>query len=168
MTSGSYEYLRSLAHALFYNLLLFYELIGKCYLSFCGVGFPNTHQLTEILALVKRTMFKNKHNDSLFHLYINYEFQTVVEHINTLPSGFKEQYVKYDDNQNDFTLIVFNPKLLNDMGKITEIGCEYVVSFWEYENGNTLSFFNKEYSRRRLHKQLIQMIKERERNFIDF
>jgi hypothetical protein len=144
-TCGYYEDLRNLAHTLFNNLLFYYELVGKCYLTFCKVEFPKTHRLAKILELVKRTMFQNKHNDSLFHLYIIKEFQMIVDHISILPAEFKEEYVKYNDNRDDNTLIVFNNGLLDEMERVIEVGCDFVTFSSEYERANDdhISFFKQ-------------------------
>lgn len=93
--------------ALFHNLLFFSEILLKAYISLQGEEVPHTHKLETLLKHAKEIMFKKKHNDTLFHAQIIHMIEGIVLHISSIPSPFKEQYVKYDDNQHDTTLMVF-------------------------------------------------------------
>jgi hypothetical protein len=53
-------------------------------------------------------MFRLGHNDTNFYAYIIAAFEHIVEYISTIPSNFREEYVKYDDNSGDSTIIRFD------------------------------------------------------------
>ena len=79
----------------------------KAYISLQGESVPHTHKLETLLKRTKEVMFKKGHNDTLFHGYSIPMIEGEVLHISSIPGKFKEEYVKYDDNEHDTTLMIF-------------------------------------------------------------
>ncbi len=105
--SHLYQMVEERTMALFHNLIFFSEILLKAYISLQGENVPHTHKLETLLKRTKETMFKNGHNDTLFHAYIIPLIEGEVLHISSIPGKFKEEYVKYDDNEHDTTLMIF-------------------------------------------------------------
>ena len=105
--SSIYQMVEERTMALFHNLIFFSEILLKAYISLQGENVPHTHKLETLLKRTKEIMFKNGHNDTLFHGYIIPMVEGEVLHISSIPGKFKEEYVKYDDNEHDTTLIPF-------------------------------------------------------------
>ena len=148
-TTGLYDELRYLAQAFFQNWLFFFELVGKCYLSLCNAQINYTHKLDNIYKLVTKTMFQRNDNDSLFHLLIIHKFQTVVNQINMLPTSFKEEYIKYNDNENDGSLIVFNEEVLDEIEQFADVA-ECVTDDFDYKDRENTSFFKQGVYKKRI------------------
>lgn len=104
--SASYECLGQMTTALFHNLLLYLEMFSKAYLTISNVSFPMKHELSVLYPLVKKTMFNLKHNDTLFHAEIIAVFEKFTEFV-LEKNHFKEHFVKYNDNKNDYTVVDF-------------------------------------------------------------
>lgn len=128
--SYSYGYLSELTPAIFHNVLFYFELFGKTYLSLSEVDFPNTHKLEKILNLLKQTMFKLNHNNTIFHARIVKAFEDIVKHIETIPGNFKEQYVKYFDNVDDSTTISFDEKLLTEIKSVIDMSYDFISHYY--------------------------------------
>jgi len=105
--SHHYQMVEERTPALFHNLLFFSETLLKAYISLHGEKVPYTHKLETLLKCSKQIMFEKKQNNTIFHAYIIPTIEGIVSHISSLPGTFKEQYVKYDDNPNDTTLMAF-------------------------------------------------------------
>lgn len=106
--SYSYGYLSSLSPALFNHILFYMEVFGKAYLALSGVKAPWTHELSKIYTLVAKAMSDNGHNNTFLHVLIHDAFKDIIEYVSSIPGDFKEQYVKYDSNSEDSTLILFD------------------------------------------------------------
>jgi len=128
--SYKYGYLNELNNALYTNLIFYFEIFSKTYLSLSKEHVPKTHKLSELFIKVKETMFKLNHNDTIFHAYIISQFEQIVNHISTLPSSFRECNVKYDDNPDDLTVIVFNQEVLLDMERTFELGNDFIIDYY--------------------------------------
>ena len=105
--SHPYQMVEERTMALFHNLIFFSEIMLKAYISLQGESVPHTHKLETLLKRTKEVMFKKGHNDTLFHGYIIPMIEGEVLHISSIPGKFKEEYVKYDDNEHDTTLMIF-------------------------------------------------------------
>ena len=105
--SHPYQMVDERTLALFHNLIFFSEIMLKAYISLQGEIVPHTHKLETLLKRTKEIMYKKGHNDTLFHAYIIPMIEGEVLHISSIPGEFKEQYVKYDDNEHDATLMIF-------------------------------------------------------------
>ncbi|EID4382612.1 hypothetical protein XM79_c20326 [Vibrio vulnificus] len=132
----NFGYLSNLTPALFHNILFYIEVFGKAYLKLSGTKVPHTHELSKVYSLVKKTMFDKKHNDSLFHALIVAEFEKIIEYVASIPGDFKEHFVKYDDNSDDNTVIIFNidniRNIRETMGK-----CNDFISSYYYDGEKT-------------------------------
>lgn len=134
--SYNFGFLGELSPAIFHNSLFYVELLCKAYLSLNDIQPPHTHKLTVIYKKTVETMFLKNHNDSVFHLRVLYPLYRFVDHINSLPNTFKEQFVKYDDNPHDDTVIVFQPERLADLSTVLEIANDFIVDYF-YMKDNT-------------------------------
>lgn len=124
--SYNYSMVEELTLALFHSTLFYYETFAKAYLSLSGEIVPRTHSLNVLLKCVKKAMLKSHQDNTLFHAYVIPMFEKVVQHIALLPKNFKEQYVKYDDNNQDTTLVLFDLNELKNMRDIVEIACDII------------------------------------------
>lgn len=128
--SYNYSMVEDLTPALFHNTIFYLETFAKAYLSIYEQNFQRTHKLFDLLILVKKTMFMQNHNNTLFHAYVISLFEGVVNHISSIPEKFKEQFVKYDDNPHDTTVINFNTRLLKEFRDIVNISYDMVVEMY--------------------------------------
>jgi len=125
-----FGYLNEITLALFGNTLLYYELLCKSYLSLTGSEPPHTHLLSELFELLKKNMYIKKHNNSLFHLLVVESMHGVVEKISMMPGSFKEEYVKYDDNDMGNSVIGFDAESLKSMKNTIGIAFDIVIDYY--------------------------------------
>jgi len=127
--SYNFGLLSQLTQALFHNLLFYFELFGKAYLSLSNKKVPKTHRLSKIYDLVIETLFAKGHNDSLFQAGMIDPILLIVKYIDAIPGDFKEEYIKYEDNLNNETAIVFNSpwfyELKNTIGLCNDFVSDY-------------------------------------------
>jgi hypothetical protein len=64
-------------------------------------------------------------------------FEKIVNYIATIPGNFKEQYVKYDDNPGDQTVISFQQNKLNDIKNSIDLSYDFIISFY-YDEGDVM------------------------------
>lgn len=126
----NYSMVEELTPALFHNTIFYFETLAKAYLSIYKQEVPPTHKLDTLLVLVKKTMFRKHQNNTLFHAHTIPMFEGVVKHIGSIPGPFKEQYVKYDDNPQDTTFIVFHPEHLKEVRNLIEITYDMVSEMY--------------------------------------
>lgn len=131
----NYGYLNELTPQLFHSTLFYFEIFGKAYLSLNNVEFKKHHKLSEILQKVKETMFTLGHNDTSFHAYVISAFEYIVKYISTIPGNFKEQYVKYEDNSGDSTVIRFDQNELLNMKNTINLSHDFISNFY-YNKGS--------------------------------
>lgn len=132
-----YSMIEELTLALFHNTIFYFEILSKAYLSVNGADVPKTHKLEKLLPLVKETMFRKRQNNTLFHAYTIPAFQGMVDHIESIPGTFKEQYVKYDDNEEDSTIIAFDATHLTEVRNLVEVTHDMVTQMY-YDGANCL------------------------------
>lgn len=126
----NFGYLSTLTPALFHNILFYIEVFGKAYLTLSGAKIPHAHELSKVYSLVTKTMFEKKHNDSLFHALVVDEFEKIIEYIASIPGDFKEHFVKYDDNSDDNTVILFDLEYLMGIRKTVDISNDLIYSYY--------------------------------------
>ncbi len=124
------EYLCSFTPALFHNSIFYFETFGKAYLALNNIPNIKTHKLSEILKVVKKTMFDLNHNDTLFHAQIVVAFELEVEYLSTIHSNFKEEYVKYADNPDDFTIIRFRKNEMVNMKHTIDLCHDFIMDYY--------------------------------------
>lgn len=130
--SYAYEQVEQLTLSLFHNLVFFSEVLLKSYISLQGEKVPHTHRLKTLLKQTKEIIYKKKHDNTLFHAYIFPIIEDEVLHISNIPGEFKEQYVKYDDNTHDTTVIAFSSEILAQIRDFVRIS-EDIISGMYYE-----------------------------------
>jgi hypothetical protein len=128
--SYNFGYLSELAPALYHNVIFYIEVLCKAYLSLNGITSPHTHKLSSIYQKTVETMVAKKHNNSLFQAQILDPLYKFVDHINKLPGNFKEQFVKYDDNPGDSTVILFQTERLIEVSIIFELANDFIHNFF--------------------------------------
>ncbi len=128
--SYNFGYLSELAPALYQNIIFYIEVLCKAYLSLNGITPPHTHKLSSIYQKTVETMVAKKQNDSLFQAKILDPLYKFVDHLNQLPSNFKEQFVKYDDNPGDSTVILFQTERLVEVSIIFELANDFIHDFF--------------------------------------
>jgi len=53
-----------------------------------------------------------------------------VEHLCIIPGGFKEHFIKYDDNSQDNTVILFEVPRLTEMTYLLELTVDFISDFY--------------------------------------
>lgn len=132
-----YNYLNELTPGLFHNVLFYIELFCKVYISLNSSKVKFTHKLSELLSSVTNLMFKRKHNDSLFHAKIIKEFDKIVKYVASIPGSFKEEYVKYDDNSGDSTIVIYNLVSIHSFKNTIDMSFDFINDFY-YNKNNAL------------------------------
>lgn len=131
--SYSNEKLSKISLAIFNNLLFYIELFGKCYLQFCGVNTIKEHKLKDIFEKVRNEMDKNNQNNTSFNFMIMNEIEKILDYISSIPGDFKEQYVKYNDNDNDSTIILIEQ--INQIENLINI-CNDFITHMKYDKND--------------------------------
>lgn len=129
--SYNFGALTDLSPAIFHNITFYIEVFCKTYLSLTGINAPRSHKLQAIYKLTVDSMISNNHDDSFFRIAILDPLYKVVDHVGKIPGGFKEQFIKYDDNPYDDTVIVFDLASLNEMATLIEISVDFISDFFE-------------------------------------
>ncbi|WP_029295702.1 hypothetical protein [Chryseobacterium hispalense] len=138
--SYNFGHLSELTPALFQNIIFYIEVFCKSYLTLNNVNPPFTHKLTLIFSRLIKVMFDKQQNDSLFQVRIIDQIFKIVEYINTIPGNFKEQFVKYDDNPEDNTIIIFHPDQFVEIRNIFELCHDFIMDF--YYTGSSTNYLN--------------------------
>ena len=160
------EELSKLSPALFHNSLFYIEVFCKAYLSLCGIKTPFTHKLTILYAEVVATMYAQKHNNSLFQVTIMDKLSPLVKHINKIPGEFKEQFVKYDDNPDDATVILFRLELLEDLKSTFMLCVDFITDF--YHDGIKSHYLRQGFYQKLLDKAENEAEKKKVINMYDY
>ncbi|MDN3588040.1 hypothetical protein QWY86_15260 [Pedobacter aquatilis] len=128
--SRRFEELSDLSPAIFHNLTFYVEVFCKAYLSLIGIQAPKSHKLQVIYQTTVDSMISNNHDDSLFQILVLDPLYKLVDHIGKIPGGFKEQFIKYDDNPLDDTVILFELAGLTEMTWLLELSVDFITDFF--------------------------------------
>lgn len=123
----NYSMVQTLTPALLHNMIFYYEVLAKAYLSICGKEVQHIHKIEDLTKLVKETMFEKNHNNTLFHADVIVRFEELSNHITKMAGRFREVNVKYDDNAEDSTVIQFNIRRLVEMKDFVEFSCDIIM-----------------------------------------
>ena len=148
--SHPYQMVEERTMALFHNLIFFSEIMLKAYISLQGESVPHTHKLETLLKRTKEVMFKKGHNDTLFHGYIIPMIEGEVLHISSIPGKFKEEYIKYDDNEHDTTLMIFRSDYFIQIRDFVRMSEDIIMSL--YYNPDERMYFKQGLYERLLEK----------------
>lgn len=151
-----FNYLNELNTALFHNIVFYFEVFGKAYLSLNEVAFPKSHKLNQILPLVKETMFNLNQNDTVFHVSVVAEFERFAKYIGTISDDFREEFIKYEDNQNDYTVIVFGQEELSDLHNTVAL-CDEIITDYYFKIINHENLSEVLHLQPGLHERLLNM-----------
>lgn len=135
--SYNYSQIQELTPSIFHNIVFYYELMAKTYMSLCGTEPSHTHKLKDLYPLFIKTMNDHNHNNSFFHVYVIPAFEHVVTHLASIPGGINETFIKYDDNENDSTLIVFDERIFNEIINLNNIIDEIITNLY-YDGGDSI------------------------------
>lgn len=128
--SYSFSILTELTPAIFHNLTFYVEVFCKAYLSLTGTQTPHSHKLSLLYKKTVETMVNKNHNDSLFQILILEPLYKFVNHIESIPGEFKEHFIKYDDNESDDTVILFDSAGLNEMSALLELSIDFITDYF--------------------------------------
>jgi hypothetical protein len=128
--SYDFGYLSELSPALFHNILFYIEVFCKAYLSINGVDGLHSHKLSLIYEKTVETMKQKHHGNSLFQIRILDPLIRFVDHVNSIPGNFKEHFVKYDDNPDDDTVILFDTGRLIEVKTIFELSHDFIFDYF--------------------------------------
>lgn len=134
--SYSSELLSKLSPTVYHNLVFYIEVFCKAYLTLTDTQFPHTHSLSFLYQLTVETMVDKGHNDSLFQILVLDPLYKFVDHVRSIPGGFKEHFIKYDDNPADDSVILFERAGLLEMTIILELSIDFISDYF-YEGGKT-------------------------------
>ena len=144
--SYSYGKIEERTQSIFHNLIFYFETLLKAYLSIYGQEVPRTHRLNDLVHRVKISMLDQNHNDSVFHAFIIPMIEDTVKHISAIPGNFKEEYVKYDDNPQDHTVLVFRTDCMNSILDIVDLSVDMIYEMYFFPEKCTYlsqGFYNK-------------------------
>ena len=136
-----YGQVETLTPVIVHNIFFYLELLAKTYLSLNGQTIPHTHKLSTLLDIVKATMKEKNHSDTIFHAVVIPMLENAVNHISTIPGRFLEEYVKYDDNPEDTTIVLFNEIVLKELYDAVEMSENIIVDMY-YESDPSIYFKN--------------------------
>lgn len=128
--SHSFGYLSDFTPALFHNVLFYIEVFGKAYLSLSNVPVPHIHDINTIYLSVTKTLYDKGHNNTLLQAEIVAEFLQVCKYVSTIPGGFKEENVKYDDNSQDYTVIIFDPIYIKHVYDVIKMSYDFIYDYY--------------------------------------
>ncbi|NLU96023.1 hypothetical protein [Chitinophaga sp. Ak27] len=128
--SHSFDSLTNLSSAIYHNLIFYIEVFCKAYLDLTGTQPPRTHKLSTIYRKTVEVMTGNNHNDSLFQVLILDPLYKFVDHLGKIPGNFKEEFIKYDDNLQDDTVILFDLSGLNQMIHLLELSDDFISDYF--------------------------------------
>ena len=131
VNSIEYEYLCSLFPAIFHNTIFYIELFFKAYLSLNDIEPKKTHKIIDLYEETLETKNKKKHNNTMFEVCVSNLYNNFIQHIKRLPEGFKEHFVKYDNNENDPTVLIYDIKGLSDFKEILSQSYYFILEFHE-------------------------------------
>ena len=75
-------------------------------------------------------MTNSNHDDSLFQILVLEPLYKFVDHINQIPGNFREHFIKYDDNPQDDTVILFDLVGLIEMKNLLELSADFIDDYF--------------------------------------
>lgn len=125
-----YEQLKKLMPTLFHNTVFYFEILLKAYLSLNGCKIVKDHKLKNLYDTFNQTIIEKGHEHTIFYQLIKPSLGQMINHINSIPAGFKEQYIKYDDNGSDTTFICYDIENLKGFRDIVRIGMDAILDLY--------------------------------------
>lgn len=154
--------LSKLSPAIFHNLIFYVEVFCKAYLSLTGAKVEHTHKLSLIYSQTVEVMKSNNHDNSLFQVWIIDPLYKLVDHLSKIPGGFKEHFIKYDDNPMDDSVIMFDLASLSEMSTLLEVSADFITDY--FYSGIETYYLKTNLYQRLLDKADTEVDKERVRN----
>lgn len=137
--SWNYGQLDKLAISIYHNLVFYVELCLKVYISLCGETPKYIHGISALCNKADELKTQNNHANTVFDSFLmnfSYQYKNRFSEI----SGFKEHFIKYDDNESDDTIIKFSDSatLYEQLETVNEIMCGFIE-----EGGSSIYFTAK-------------------------
>ena len=152
--------LEEITPALYANMIFFFELVGKAYLSISGANVKTGHRLNLIIHDVNTMMYQKHHDNTIFHAYIVNWMNCMAQYIGMIPGPFREAFIKYDDNPDDTTVIRFNKGTITELRNIVDISSDFIMEYY-YQKDDTFYLHGGFYER-----MISYAESEEKRNFI--
>ncbi|MGN7988699.1 hypothetical protein ACTJKC_15225 [Pedobacter sp. 22226] len=130
MDSYQFELLNNLSPAIYQNVVFYIEVFCKAYLSLTQTVPPHTHSLSLIYQKTVEVMTSKNHDDSLFQVIVLEPLYRFVDHVRNIPGGFREHFIKYDDNPQDDTAILFDLVGLNELENLLTLSEDFIVDYY--------------------------------------
>ncbi|WP_158827550.1 hypothetical protein [Mucilaginibacter lacusdianchii] len=134
--SYKFSLLSKLSPTIFHNVTFYIEVFCKAYLSLTGTETPHSHNLLLIYQTTLQAMNNHGHGNSLFQIIVLEPLFKIVEHVAMLPRNFKEHFIKYDDNLQDDTIILYDAPGLAEMKSLLELSVDFISGYY-YEGAET-------------------------------
>ncbi len=151
--------LNELSPAIFHNLTFYVEVFYKAYLSLATGEVPYGHKLAILYQKTVEATVTQGHNDSLLQVMILDPLYKLVDHLRKIPNGFKEQFIKYDDNPMDDSVILFELDGLNEMSAVLEYSVDFITGY--FHEGNETHYLRPGLYQRLIDKAQTEEEKER-------
>lgn len=75
-------------------------------------------------------MNSNNHDNSLLQVLIIDPLYKFVDHLSKIPIGFKEHFIKYDDNPMDDSVILFETESLAEIKTVLELSVDFITEYF--------------------------------------
>lgn len=134
--SYNFGQLTELTPALFQSMIFYIEVFCKAYINLNGKVPKFDHKLANVYSDLKRIMYEKGHNNTHFQARIVDYLAKIILYVNSIPGDFKEQFVKYDHNKEDHTIISFSPANLKEMKYVFSLCEDFIMDFY-YEKGKS-------------------------------
>lgn len=141
--------IRIFSPAIWSNFVFLIELTCKAYLSISGKTVNKTHRIVDIVEEVKKALYSQCQNDTIFHAYFVLEMETLSEQIKKIPGAFNEAYIKYDANEQDNTCISFSKEAIKQIRNSVLFYGDFISNYYYSKE-------NPSYLRPGLYERLIQ------------
>jgi len=136
-----FSYIGQMTPALFHNTLFYFELFAKSYLSICKINFKKTHNLRKLMVYVNRVIEQKKQKNTMFYVFVYKPFEELVQYIEKIPGDFKEEFVKYNDNTVDTTLIPFSYDNFLNAKNVFDTSYDFIC---DYDDSSEKSYYVKD------------------------
>lgn len=128
--SYNFGLLSNLSPAIYHNLVFYIEVFCKAYLVLTGTEPRYTHKLSSIYQKTVEVMTNHNHDDSLFQILVLDPLYKFVDHLGKIPGNFKEHFIKYDDNPQDDTVILFDLAGLHEIKSLLELSNDFINEYY--------------------------------------
>ena len=135
--SYNYSLIEELTPVLYHNTVFYFEVLAKAYMFINDIPFRKIHSLKKLLQLIKETAQSNTcNNTALYHL-LETNIEGLVKHTSAISDKFNEAHIKYDDNENDSTIIKFNFEELKSIQQTIDMCDDLIMDMYSQKMAHT-------------------------------